>query len=92
MQPLGCWSIFSPSIPGRLRCSFLRDRAFKLLAESGVSPEVALLELYASGELGEIGRATASPGMWNQLKLHSHTSQDGQLTHGTQFSEPMRRR
>ncbi len=64
---------------------FLLERAFKLLVESGVSPEVALLELYASGELGEIGRAMASMGMWNQLKLHSHTSQFGQLTHGAQF-------
>ena len=64
---------------------FLLDRAFKLLVEAGVSPEVTLLELYASGELGEIGRAMASLGMWNQLKLHSHTSQFGQLTHGTQF-------
>jgi len=64
---------------------FLLDRAFKLLVEAGVSPEVAMLELYASGELGEIGRAMASLGMWNQLKLHSHTSQFGQLTHGTQF-------
>ncbi len=64
---------------------FLLDRAFKLLVEAGVSPEVAMLELYASGELGEIGRAMASMGMWNQLKLHSHTSQFGQLTHGAQF-------
>ncbi len=64
---------------------FLLERAFKLLVEAGVSPEVALLELYASGELGEIGHAMASMGIWNQLKLHSHTSQFGQLTHGTQF-------
>jgi ketol-acid reductoisomerase len=64
---------------------FLLERAFQLLIEAGVSPEVALLELYASGELGEIGRAMASLGVWNQLKLHSHTSQFGQLTHGEQF-------
>jgi ketol-acid reductoisomerase len=64
---------------------FLLERAYKLLIEAGVSPEVAMLELYASGELGEIGRAMASMGMWNQLKLHSHTSQFGQLTHGAQF-------
>jgi ketol-acid reductoisomerase len=64
---------------------FLLDRAFKLLVEAGVSKEVALLELYASGELGEIGRAMAALGVWNQLKLHSHTSQFGQLTHGAQF-------
>ena len=64
---------------------FLLDRAFKLLVEAGVSKEVALLELYASGELGEIGRAMATLGVWSQLKLHSHTSQFGQLTHGAQF-------
>jgi len=61
------------------------EKGFKVLVEAGVSPEVALLELYASGELGEIGRAMASLGLWNQLKLHSHTSQFGQLTHGEQF-------
>jgi ketol-acid reductoisomerase len=64
---------------------FLLERAYKLLIEAGVSPEVAMLELYASGELGEIGRAMSSMGIWNQLKLHSHTSQFGQLTHGAQF-------
>lgn len=64
---------------------FLLERAFKLLTEAGVSTEVALLELYASGELGEIGHAMASVGFWKQLKLHSHTSQFGQLTHGAQF-------
>ncbi len=64
---------------------FLLEKAFALLVEAGVSPEVALLELYASGELGEIGRAMATVGLWNQLKLHSHTSQFGQLTHGPQF-------
>ncbi len=67
---------------------FLLERAYKMLIEAGVSPEVAMLELYASGELGEIGRAMASMGMWNQLKLHSHTSQFGQLTHGAQFIGP----
>jgi ketol-acid reductoisomerase len=64
---------------------FLLERAYALLTEAGVSPEVALLELYASGELGEIGHAMASRGIWDQLKLHSHTSQFGQLTHGPQF-------
>jgi len=64
---------------------FLLEKAYKLLTEAGVSPEVALLELYASGELGEIGHAMASRGIWDQLKLHSHTSQFGQLTHGPQF-------
>jgi len=64
---------------------FMIEKAFKVLVESGVSQEVALLELYASGELGEIGHAIAERGLWHQLKLHSHTSQFGQLTHGEQF-------
>lgn len=67
---------------------FLLERGYKLLVEAGVSPEVAMLELYASGELGEIGRAMATMGFWSQLKLHSHTSQFGQLTHGPQFIGP----
>jgi len=67
---------------------FLLERAYKMLTEAGVSPEVALLELYASGELGEIGHAMAARGFWKQLKLHSHTSQFGQLTHGADFIGP----
>jgi ketol-acid reductoisomerase len=64
---------------------FMLEKAFKVLVEAGVSREVAMLELYASGEMGEIGRAMANLGLWGQLKLHSHTSQFGQLTHGAQF-------
>jgi ketol-acid reductoisomerase len=67
---------------------FMLEKAYKVLVEAGVSPEVALLELYASGELGEIGRAMASLGLWKQLQLHSHTSQFGQLTHGARFVGP----
>src|SRR5215831_10492699 len=67
---------------------FLLERAYKMLTEAGVSPEVALLELYASGELGEIGHAMAARGFWKQLELHSHTSQFGQLTHGGDFIGP----
>jgi len=39
---------------------FLLERAYKLLGRERISPEVAMIELYASGELGEIGRAMAS--------------------------------
>lgn len=46
----------------------------------GVSPEAAILELYASGELGELGRAMAERGLFEQLKLQSRTSQYAQLT------------
>ena len=46
----------------------------------GVSPEAAILELYASGELAEQAKAMAEEGLIEQLKYHSRTSQYGQLT------------
>ncbi len=46
----------------------------------GASPEAAILELYASGELAEQAKAMASEGLIEQLKYHSRTSQYGQLT------------
>ena len=51
-----------------------------LVDEFNVSPEAVILELYASGELGETGRAMAELGLFEQLRLHSRTSQYGQLT------------
>jgi ketol-acid reductoisomerase len=64
---------------------YMLEKAFHVLVKEGVSPEVAILELYGSGEIGEIGHAMATDGLWRQLKLHSHTSQFGQLTHGADF-------
>jgi ketol-acid reductoisomerase len=46
----------------------------------GASPEAAILELYASGELAEQAKAMAEEGLIEQLKHHSRTSQYGQLT------------
>lgn len=48
--------------------------------EYGFSPEAAILELYASGELAEGAKAMAEEGLFEQLKYHSRTSQYGQLT------------
>lgn len=48
--------------------------------EYGISPEAAILELYASGELAETAKAMAEDGIIEQLKYHSRTSQYGQLT------------
>ena len=48
--------------------------------EYGVSPEAAILELYASEELAEGAKAMAEEGLIEQLKYHSRTSQYGQLT------------
>ncbi len=64
---------------------YLLQACYEALVEEGVSPEVAILELYASGELGEIGHSIAQLGLWNQLKLHSRTSQYGHMTWGKKY-------
>jgi len=56
-----------------------------LVNEYGVSPEAVLLELYASGELAETAKAMAELGLFEQLKLHSRTSQYGQLSRLLKF-------
>lgn len=61
---------------------YLIRAAFEVMVQAGISPEAALLELYASGEASEIFQAAASDGLWNQLRLHSRTSQYGQQTRG----------
>jgi len=67
---------------------FLLRACYEVLTSAGVSPEVALLELYASGELEEVGRAMAEIGLMRQLRVHSRTSQYGQLTRGPRFVTP----
>ena len=56
-----------------------------LTSEYGVNPETIILELYASGELSESAKAMAEMGLFEQLSLHSHTSQYGQLTRLEKF-------
>ncbi len=53
-------------------------RAYELLVEAGASPEVAMLELWASGEEIEVARVIMTHGLFHQLPLHSQTSQYGQ--------------
>ena len=65
---------------------FMFRTAFEVLVEAGIPPEVALLELYASGELVEIARAITEIGLFEQMKLHSRTSQYGQLTRGPRYA------
>ncbi len=55
---------------------------FEVLTEAGVDPDVAILELYGSGELAEMYAAARDMGMWGQLRLHSRTSQYGQQVVG----------
>jgi len=56
--------------------------AFEVLREYGVGDSAILLELYASGEAEAVSKAATDIGLWDQLYLHSHTSQYGQLTRG----------
>ena len=53
---------------------------FEKLVEHGCDPEIVTTELYLSGEMVEIARAMIIEGFFNQLRLHSHTSQYGQLS------------
>ena len=53
---------------------------FEKLVENGCDPEIVTTELYLSGEMVEIARAMICEGFFNQLRLHSHTSQYGQLS------------
>jgi ketol-acid reductoisomerase len=58
---------------------------FEVLTEAGVDPDVAILELYGSGELSEVYGAARDLGLWGQLPLHSHTSQYGQQVVGPRY-------
>jgi ketol-acid reductoisomerase len=58
---------------------------FDVLTEAGYSSEAVLLELYASGELSEMYAAARDLGMYNQLRLHSRTSQYGQQVTSLKF-------
>lgn len=56
--------------------------AFEVLREYGIGDSAILLELYASGESEAVSKAAVEIGLWDQLYLHSRTSQYGQLTRG----------
>jgi len=62
-----------------------------VVKEYGVSPEAALLELYASGELAEIAKLMAEEGIFNQMVHHSTTSQYGTLTGMFRYYDKMKR-
>lgn len=57
-------------------------RAYEALTEAGCSPEAVMLELYASGEVRESADYMMKYGLFEQLKLHSRTSQYGQYVYG----------
>lgn len=52
---------------------------YEVLHEAGFSDEAVLYEMYLSGEPAEVFERSANEGLIEQLKLHSQTSQYGQL-------------
>jgi ketol-acid reductoisomerase len=53
--------------------------AYEVLHEAGFSDEAILYEMYLSKEPAEVFERIAEQGLFGQLRLHSHTSQYGQL-------------
>lgn len=56
------------------------EACFELGVEQGFSPELMVLELYASGEAAEILAAMSRRGFYRQMAHHSTTSQYGTLS------------
>jgi len=56
--------------------------SFETLVDNGFPPEMVALELYGSGEASEIFRQMSRLGFFNQMRLHSQTSQYGTLSRG----------
>jgi ketol-acid reductoisomerase len=64
---------------------------FEMGVASGFSPELMVMELYASGEAAEIFGAMARSGFFKQMAHHSTTSQYGTLSRGPSLiTEEMR--
>ncbi|MSP13049.1 MAG: ketol-acid reductoisomerase [Chloroflexi bacterium] len=64
------------------------EECFKLGVEQGFSPELMVLELYASGEASQILGLMARNGFYKQMTHHSTTSQYGTLTRAPRFKLP----
>ncbi len=58
---------------------------FEIGVEHGFSPELMVMELYASGETAEILRHMSVNGFFKQMTFHSTTSQYGTLSRGPGF-------
>ncbi len=67
------------------------EAAFEAMVEAGVPQEVAALELYASGELGELGRLMALVGPYGALRLQSPVDAYGQLLRLGQYKRALQR-
>ena len=67
------------------------EAAFEAMVEAGVPQEVAALELYASGELGELGRLMALVGPYGVLRLQSPVDAYGQLLRAEAYRKALGR-
>lgn len=66
---------------------------FEMGVEHGFSPELMVMELYASGETAEIFTKMAKNGFFRQMAHHSTTSQYGTLSRGSSLiNDAMRAR
>ncbi|MBI3923224.1 MAG: ketol-acid reductoisomerase [Armatimonadetes bacterium] len=66
---------------------------FEIGVENGFSPELMVMELYASGETAEIFSAMTRNGFFKQMTHHSTTSQYGTLSRGPDLiNDEMKRR
>lgn len=55
--------------------------------EAGIAPETVLMEQYLSREMSHIWEKAATQGLFEQLTLHSQTSQYGQLRFAEAFDD-----
>ncbi|MCU0914408.1 MAG: ketol-acid reductoisomerase [Planctomycetes bacterium] len=61
---------------------------FEKLVANGCDPQIVTTELHLSGEFVEIAKAMITHGFFGQLKLHSQTSQYGQLSRADRMAPP----
>ncbi len=61
---------------------------FEKLVAHDCDPEIVTTELHLSGEFVEIAKAMITHGFFGQLKLHSQTSQYGQLSRADRMAPP----
>lgn len=82
--------LFAEQVVWPVLTRWFRD-CFDMGVEFGFSPELMVMELYASGEASEILGHMAENGFFRQMAYHSTTSQYGTLSRGSQLvSDEMR--
>jgi len=82
--------LFAEQVVWPVLTAWIRE-CFELGVEFGFSPELMVMELYASGETAEIMGAMARNGFFRQMTHHSTTSQYGTLSRGPELvTESMR--